>query len=105
MPLRTAELIVYQDPETIRKAGYVSAVKAVCLINDVMVAFTICEVKCFFTRKVSYDLSVKLHSLLLKRPYGTKRFVSYDEALAFGIELVRAKFPAQERCGGATQKD
>ncbi len=93
MSTRTAELIIYQDPEFIGEAGYIKDVKAVCVLNGVMVAFIIREWKNFFTRKVTYELSVPLFSLMNGRPYGNKMFDTYEEALEFGKDFVTKRFP------------
>lgn len=93
MAQRVAFLTIYQDPEVIANVGYHDAVKAFCVLNNVMVAFTILEHKSFFSRKAKYELSVKLHSLIGNRPYGNKMFDTYEEALEFGKEFVALRFP------------
>lgn len=94
MPNRIADLTVYQDPAFIKDAGYDSHVKAICTLNEMIVVFMIVEEKYLFNiKKPTYTLSVKLHSLLIGRPYGNKSFDTYEEALAFGIEFAKLKFP------------
>lgn len=93
MTNRIANFVVYEDEDFIRVNRYVKGVKAVCLLNYVMVAFTIRERKTLFSRK-KYEISVKLHSLLVDRPYGNKIFDTYEEALDFGKAFVVDRFPA-----------
>lgn len=93
MTTRAANFTVYEDENVIRDAGYVKEIKAICVLNDVMVAFTIREWKTWFNRKVTYELSVKLHSLVIGRPYGNKMFDTYEEALEFGKSFIKDRFP------------
>lgn len=93
MTIRSAVFEVFEGEDFMNEAGYIKNVKCVCLLNDVIVAFTIREWKSWFSRKVTYELSVKLHSFMTGRPYGNKMFDTYEEALEFGKKFIKDRFP------------
>ena len=74
------------------RGGFTPMVKAYCVLNGVILAFTVYENK-FLWFKPSYQLKIHLPSKRTGRPIGNEYFDTLEAAVAYGQEIMKFFFP------------
>lgn len=92
MSIRTAEFVIYTEPDIIYKLGYIDSVKAICVLNKCILVFSIKEQFALFG-KPKYRFKIALSSVLTGKPYGYNITDTYDEALDICKNFVTSYFP------------
>jgi hypothetical protein len=92
MPIREAEFVIYTEKEVIDELGYYGGFSAICVLNNLILVFTINERHQLF-RKTDYRLMIHIKSILSGKEYGYAIFDILEEALKVGKEFVLERFP------------
>ena len=91
---RLAFLELYQEGVNMPadRGGFTPGVVAYCVLNGVMLAFTVYREK-FLWFKPSYHLKIYLPSKRTGRPIGGEYFDNLEDAVAYGQDIMRFFFP------------
>jgi hypothetical protein len=96
MTTRKADFVIYTPShEGFKDLGYVDEVEAICVLNKVVLVFTVRKMNRIF-RKSNYRLRIELPSVLTGRIYGIAYYDTMEEALKIGTEFVKQRFPVVE---------
>jgi len=93
MTTRKADFIICTPSHAgFKELGYVDAIEAICVLNNVILVFTVRKQHRIF-RTPKYILRIELPSLQSGTIYGVAYYDTIEEAVKIGSDFIKQRFP------------